>query len=412
MIDDIDRLSLHTKEGYNHNVKQFLEFTKIKSTDKLLMTETEKLETLMSDYCDYLNDRVKQKLISPNTVPKKFKGIKCLLDANGREHDIKWKKLSGSFPRKAKKTGYKPYTTEHIQEMFDCNRSVRSHAFIHFMASTGGRIGVFEHPLLMKHLIPMTWETQDDCYAVLLYADEAETIEEKDQRILADEQDNADYSYYGFLTPESTRFLKIYLHKRQREGEVFNPDTPIFRTLYQVNHINENVKQLSRKGSVELMSRIFHNTAIKRIKTGRRYDIQIDHGFRKRFNTILKLNSEVNSNIAEKLMSHKKGLDGTYLTPTREECFKEFVKSILELTIDSTQRQKLEIQEKEKKIQSLSKANNTIEELKQRYNEVAEQLTTIQEGLNSIKSIEITGSESEVRRTLQTIGKVRHPDRY
>ena len=60
--------------------------------------------------------------------------------------------------------------------------------------------------------------------------------------------------------------------------------------------------------------------------------------FRKRFNTILKINNDVNSNIAEKLMAHKKGLDGVYLQPTREECFNEFVKAILQLTVDDSQR--------------------------------------------------------------------------
>ena len=316
------------------------------------MTNSKKLEIVIFDYCDYLNDKARRKLISPNTVPKKFKGIKCLLDTNGRENDIKWKSLVWQFPKKVKMTGYKPYQTEHIQEMFDCNRSVRSHAFVHFMASTGARIGVFEQPLLLKHLIPMTWENKDDCYAVLLYADQAETIEEKDHRILAD-PDFADYSYYGFLTPEATRFLNIYLKKRENQGEKLNPDSPVFRTLYQVIQINDNVKQLSRKGAIELMSRIFHNTSITRIKTGSRYDIQIDHGFRKRFNTILKLENDVNSNIAEKLMAHKKGLDGTYLTPTREQCFREFCKAIHELTVDPNERLKAETMAKSKKIAEL-----------------------------------------------------------
>jgi len=54
------------------------------------------------------------------------------------------------------------------------------------------------------------------------------------------------------------------------------------------------------------------------------YDKSLAHGFRKRFNTILKLNNEVNSNIAEKLMAHKRGLDGHYFVPTIEECFEEF----------------------------------------------------------------------------------------
>ena len=55
---------------------------------------------------------------------------------------------------------------------------------------------------------------------------------------------------------------------------------------------------------------------LQRIKKGRRHDSQLNHGFRKRTNTILKLESNVNSNIAEKILGHKNGLDGVYFTPT------------------------------------------------------------------------------------------------
>jgi integrase/recombinase XerD len=67
----------------------------------------------------------------------------------------------------------------------------------------------------------------------------------------------------------------------------------------------------------------------------------------------LKLNNDVNSNIAEKLMAHKRGLDGTYLQPTREQCFAEFVKAIPDLTIDQTERQKAIIKIKNKQIDEL-----------------------------------------------------------
>jgi len=96
------------------------------------------------------------------------------------------------------------------------------------------------------------------------------------------------------------------------------------------------------------MYRILANTGIEREKVGKRYDKAVIYGFRKRFNTILKINNDVNSNIAEKLMAHKRGLDGTYLQPTREECFVEFVKAIPELTISPLERQKHKIEKLEK----------------------------------------------------------------
>jgi len=41
-------------------------------------------------------------------------------------------------------------------------------------------------------------------------------------------------------------------------------------------------------------------------------------------------------------MAHKRGLDGTYLQPTREECFAEFLKAIPQLTISNEERIRLE----------------------------------------------------------------------
>jgi len=106
------------------------------------------------------------------------------------------------------------------------------------------------------------------------------------------------------------------------------------------------------------------NAQIVRTKSGNRYDKAVVYGFRKRFNGILKMNNSVNSNIAEKLMAHKKGLDGVYLKPTREQCFMEFKKAIPELTLDPNERDKIKLELQEKKINELESKDHEIENLK------------------------------------------------
>ena len=64
-------------------------------------------------------------------------------------------------------------------------------------------------------------------------------------------------------------------------------------------------------------------------------------------------------------MAHKRGLDGTYLTPTREECFAEFVKAIPELTISNEERQKITIENLEKKNSEYQIKNSEIKDLAQ-----------------------------------------------
>jgi len=120
----------------------------------------------------------------------------------------------------------------------------------------------------------------------------------------------------------------------------------------------------------EILDRLFKLALIERKKIGKRYDKAIVYGFRKRFNGILKMNNDVNSNIAEKLMAHKRGLDGVYLVPTREECFAEFVKAIPQLTIDPIERKNLELETKDKKISELQAKQNQIDLLKQRLDEI------------------------------------------
>jgi integrase/recombinase XerD len=220
-----------------------------------------------------------------------------------------------------------------------------------------------------------------DCYAVLLYAQADESAEEKEERDIQENMAHGD-SYWSYMTPEATKYLKKYHNQRKRSGEVFDDNTPIFRKEYQSKQANENIMQLSKAGVVSTIQRILKATSINRNKKGRRYDVQSDHGFRKRFNTILKLENNLNSNIAEKIMGHKHGLDGVYFTPTREQGFAEFIKAIPELTVNPQERQKIKILEQSKRIDELETEREKTHRMKitaEKYKNDFEQLKTNQD---------------------------------
>jgi len=354
-----------SKVSYEHNLKQFFEFSGIKDTNELIHITNDDLQDALIDYVQYLNTLARTGKLSNNTVPKRFKGIKYILDVNYRENDVAWRPIRAQYPEKVRLTGFKPYTSEQIQEMLTHEDRIRNRTFIHFMSSVGARIGIHDHALLIKHLVPMTYQNENDCYAVLLYSDKDLTPEDKETNNTLGNND--EYSYYGFLTPEATKALKKYFERREKQGEILDGNSPVFRTFEHGKYNQKGkVQQLTRKGAISLMFRIVSKSGVNREKQGRRYNIQMDHGFRKRFNTILKLDSRVNSNIAEKLMAHKRGLDGTYLTPTRDECFKEFVKAITQLTIDQKQRDKILIEEQKNEINQLKKAHHRIDVLEDR----------------------------------------------
>jgi hypothetical protein len=167
--------STATKNDYNFRLSQFYKLSPIKSDDELIDCPTDELQKILVSYTRHLIKRVNNNDLSANTVPKMFRGIKWLLNSNYRENDIKWKPLEALFPKEVKRSGFKAWTTEQIALMIEYTPYLRNKALIHFQASTGARIGVHDHPLLMKHLTMMEWNGHG-CYAILLYADSDETI--------------------------------------------------------------------------------------------------------------------------------------------------------------------------------------------------------------------------------------------
>lgn len=233
-------------------------------------------------------------------------------------------------------SGEKPFTTEDIQKFLKSTTKLRTKAFVLFLTCTGMRpAGIIDPILKLKHIE----EIPNDCKAVRIY-------------------DGSREGYWAFLTPEANSSLDNYLNSRKRNGEKLTPESPVFTNSERPHKMKKNL-HMSEKSAKQMMQRLIPTSGVERTKQGNRYDKASIYGFRKRFNTIVKLNNDVNSNVAEKLMAHKKGLDGTYLQPTKEECFKEFSKAIEQLTIDPTQRQSI-------KIKSLEEEKSEVKMLKER----------------------------------------------
>jgi len=188
------------------------------------------------------------------------------------------------------------------------------------------------------------------CKAILFYAD-------------------SDEEYWGFLTPESTKAFEVYRDERIKNGENITPESPLFVVQKEVKREETN---LTLDSLYSIFVNLQKKAHVEKIKIGNRYDKALMYGFRKRFNTILKIDSNVNSNIAEKLLAHKNGLDGVYFKPTREECFSEFVKAISQLTVSKTEKLCLKLEksesEKDDKIKKLESEMKEVYKLLERIN--------------------------------------------
>jgi integrase/recombinase XerD len=309
--------SPNTKTLYLHHLNKFIEFTQVKDPSKIVSLSESKIQVMLEDYLIYL-----KKTLSPNTIPVAMAPLELFLTINDK--NCNFKKIRKMFPAQVRKTGTKSWTTQNIQRMLASTSKKRTKFLIHLLASTGCRIGVVEE-LRLQHLTEMPL----GCKAIQFY-------------------EGTNEEYWGFLTPEASKALDEYLDERKKRGELLESHSPL---LLAGSDLSVRSLTLSKKVAQLILDRCIKNAGILRQKAGERYEIQLAHGFRKRFNTILKMNGKVNSNIAEKLMGHKNGLDGVYFTPTKEQCFEEFAKAIHDLTIDESAKLHQELKKKDQELQ-------------------------------------------------------------
>jgi len=294
--------SKYTKSNYRSHLKAFMSYMKIDDCDKLAKTQEALLQYRIEDYVVFL-----KQTMSPNSLPTKLLGIKHFCVMNHMRID--WDIVRKMYPAKTKMAALRCWRKDEIRKIARAASNKRDLALILFLVSTGARIGIFDHGVLMSH----TKKMPNGCLSVLCYAGDVS-------------------EYWSFLTPQATRVMQSYISSRERCGETITDDSPLFRNHFTTRTACD-VRELRWSGARSVVSRTVAKSGVPRLKNNLRYDVQTDHGFRKFFNTTLKLDNRINYNIAEKLMGHKNGLDGTYLTPTIEECYREFKKVMKKLEV-------------------------------------------------------------------------------
>jgi len=344
-----------SQEGYAYKIKKFMNFCVNEKViehnedfEKLLELDSNEITDLLNDYVDWQinkgdkHDTISSALVSPE----------AFFDMNRKVWFKKEVKRGNTKNPTKSLAGKTPATDDDIFKMITYTASLRNKAVIHFLSSTGTRPAALVD---MKHLIPLPdisdIFTSDEnpkfnlktfrkferhCYAIKVY-------------------DQAKEEYFVFLYPDAANSLDEYHASRKRNGEKLDDETPLFG----IRDHPENKYDFFTDDSLDHMLKgVMKGSKIPRVKvTARSYDKAITYMFRKRFNGHLKMNNQVNSNIAEKLMAHKNGLDGIYLQPTLEECYVEFFKAVPRLTPDPTHRHQLQMVQKEMEIENLKNLN-------------------------------------------------------
>ncbi len=317
--------SKFTQITYLSCMKKFMRFVEVQRMEELLEADQKLIQEKVEDYVYYLTGK-----INPNSIPTQLAPIFLFYDVNDIIlNKVKIKKM---YPAKLKKQGFNAYSREQIKELLSNTKKKRAKALVLVFTSSGIRIGGLIG-LQMKNIIDIP---NSECKCLTIYHDDYE-------------------EYIAFITPEASKALDEYFKERKDRGELFTDETPVFSR--NENYVRDNAVTSHMKINPMSHSAIGHSIEYmlasqdRPRETGGRFKVQTTYGFRKYYNTILKLNLTCNISIAEKLFGHsvEVKLDNHYLPIGMEDLFKEYSKNISELTISEEERQSLRIKELENK---------------------------------------------------------------
>ena len=320
--------SVLAQQSYGYHIQKFMKFcveqkhiSGEEEFEELLEFDAEKITDVLEDYVEYLQEdnykNVSTALSSPElffTMNRKIwhnklvrKGIKRLDRIRG---------------------GSLPITDKEIEKVYNNCKRPRDRCIISLLGCIGIRPGAIIDPIIrFKHLTPI-----EDCYALSIYDESRE-------------------GYTAIIIPEAKRDLDEYKASRIRNGEVITGDSPILAT--ESSRWNPKYEYLTQRTLTAILERRI-NGHVKRIKTDKDFDKAITYMFRKRFNTKLKLNNEVNSDVAELCMGHKlTGSQHTYTKPTIKEVYAAIKPAFESLTIDSAKRKDIALAKERKKNKEL-----------------------------------------------------------
>lgn len=305
-----------TKKTYRYQLNKFKEWAKIKNYDGLLEAPHKDIQILLEDYVMYL-----KKNISPNSIPIYFAPIELFYVMN--DVNVNFKKIRKLFPDKVKKGNERGYTRKEIQSILNFAKSKRNKALVLLFASSGCRLGSIPG-MSIKHLSRI-----ENSYSIKIY----EGDKEED---------------YVFTTHEATKALDDYLEERRKDGEYIDGESPLFRTVYQIGI--EKVKPCTVDNLTHVMGRLVSVIDRKRTGNTKRFEVPKNHGFRKFFATVIKQTSGITPTMTEKLINHIGivQMDSAYFTPSVQQMFEAYKKSIPDLIISDDER----IEQEKKVIES------------------------------------------------------------
>jgi site-specific recombinase XerD len=290
--------------------------------DRLLKMDIRTIQMNICDYVTYLRNNGK----SHQTVSAYLAAIRHFYDMNDVV-SINWKKVHSFEGEHEKTIEDRPYTHSEISTMLQ-NTTMRNQAIILLMCTSGPRVGAI--PLLrIKDLEPID---KYNIYKVTYYSNSKK------------------HCYFSFCSPEARKHIDSYLQWRERLGEKLKPETPLFRTEFNVLEV-QRPQILTRKAIQFLINRLLKSTGIRilepptelTINRSKRTHIMECHAMRKFMETNA-FRAGMDLIYVRRLLGQHAGLEDSYLKLSEEELLEGdnrhmgYIGIIDQLTIDESQR--------------------------------------------------------------------------
>jgi len=176
-------------------------------------------------------------------------------------------------------------------------------------------------------------------------------------------------SYFTFITPEACKALEIYRENWRADiGQYPKLDDPLIKTVS-----SPMIRRLAQKGVRKRIDKVVTDIGLRPPLPPwqRRHEVQLDHGFRKYFNTMLR-RAKVDYLDKEDMMGHKVGLEKHYERYQEEdfERFPEYQKAIPFLTISDEERIRLENEKLKEEKSEIAKINEKLQGSLKKVNEL------------------------------------------
>jgi integrase len=333
--------SKYTKVAYKAALKQFCNFIHM-DTDKIITLagkDNQAALDLLKQYLRYLKDLVEAEKLQPRSMITYFSGIKHFLVMN--DIAFNWTKLQKMMPEVTTLPD-RAYKKEEIEKMLSVADS-REKVVVLLLATNGMRVGALAD-LQLQHLTPIKNRNKLIAARLLVYP-------------------NTSSEYVTIITPECYHAIDRYLDYRVRNHEILTPESPLVRNVIARIPSKADKQRKAKKLSVSsfllIVHRLLLESGVRKLEDRRRYEVKMDHGFRKFFNVQCK-NAGVDPMYKEWLQGRSVGMDDVYHRPDNYEelLLQEYLKVVNSLTFNDAEVLKIEnlqLKQKLSKEQGLEK---------------------------------------------------------